>query len=49
VILKTKLAVKSAKEWTQPRDLKVEKREGQSEVLIRVHPGDVQVVDFAIE
>jgi len=49
VVLKTKLPVKSAKEWTQPRDLKIEKRDGQKEVSIRVPPGDVQVVTLVTQ
>jgi hypothetical protein len=40
VVLETSLPVKSAKEFTEPRDLTL--REGKVEV--RVHPGDVQVV-----
>jgi hypothetical protein len=41
VVVRMKRAPKSVKEWTQPRDLTVEKG---SEVRLRVHPGDVQVV-----
>jgi hypothetical protein len=44
VVVRTKLAVKSAKEYTGPRDLKVEKGKDGNEIRIRVHPGDVQVV-----
>ncbi len=40
VLLKSKLPVKSAKEWTDPRDLKWE----NGGVRVKVHPGDVQVV-----
>ena len=42
VVVSTKLNVTSAKEYTEPRDLKIEK----GDVKIRVHPGDVQVVYF---
>lgn len=44
VVLRTSLAVSSAKEYTQPRDLAVTKKDGKSEIAVRVHPGDVQVV-----
>jgi hypothetical protein len=37
--------VKSAKEWTEPRDLKVE----AAGIRVRVHPGDVQVVGLLKE
>jgi hypothetical protein len=44
VVLRTKLPVKTAKEYTGPRDLTLEKDGDVSEVRLRVHPGDVQVV-----
>lgn len=44
VILRTSLPVKSAKEFTQPRDLKTEKGKDGTEISVRVQPGDVQVV-----
>ena len=44
VVVRTKLAVTSAKEYTEPRDLSVEKGENGTEVKVRVHPGDIQVV-----
>jgi hypothetical protein len=44
VVLRTKLSVKSAKEYTQPRDLTPQAANGVTEVALRVHPGDVQVV-----
>jgi hypothetical protein len=44
VVLHTALAVKSAKEYTQPRDLALTKGKDGTEVSVRVHPGDVQVV-----
>jgi hypothetical protein len=40
VVIKTPQAVKSAKEFTSPRDLQVQ----NGSVIVRVHPGDVQVV-----
>ena len=44
VVIHTGLPVKSAKEYTDPRDLAViEGKEGK-EINLRVHPGDVQVV-----
>lgn len=44
VIVRTGLPVKSAKEYTEPRDLTPEKGKDGTEVRLRVHPGDVQVV-----
>jgi len=44
VVVRTKLNVASAKEYTEPRDLAVEKGPNGAEVKVRVHPGDVQVV-----
>jgi len=44
VVVRTSLPVKSAKEYTEPRDLKPEKRDKATEIAVRVHPGDVQVV-----
>jgi hypothetical protein len=44
VVLRTKLAVKSAHEYTQPRDLAMTKEKGATMVRLRVHPGDVQVI-----
>jgi hypothetical protein len=44
VVLRTKLNVTSAKEYTEPRDLVAEKGPNGAEVKVRVHPGDVQVV-----
>jgi hypothetical protein len=44
VVLRTQLPVKSAKEYTGPRDLTAMKGNDRSEVNVRVHPGDVQVV-----
>jgi len=44
VVLHTSLSVKSAKEYTQPRDVKAEKGKDGTEINVRVQPGDVQVV-----
>jgi hypothetical protein len=44
VVMSTKLAVKSAKEMTQPRDLTMMKNGDRAEISVRVHPGDVQVI-----
>src|SRR5262249_11226248 len=44
VVLHTSLPVKSAKEYTGPRDLTPEKGKDGTEVRLRIHPGDVQVV-----
>jgi hypothetical protein len=44
VVVRTRLKVSAAKEYTGPRDLTVEKGADGSEIKVRVHPGDVQVV-----
>jgi hypothetical protein len=44
VALHTALPVKSAREYTQPRDLKLEKGKDGTTVNVRVHPGDVHVL-----
>jgi hypothetical protein len=44
VVLRTGLPVKSAKEYTEPRDLATTRGKGGTEILVRVHPGDVQVI-----
>src|SRR5947207_15549302 len=44
VVVRTRLDVTSAKEYTEPRDLTVEKGPNGAGVKLRVHPGDVQVV-----
>jgi hypothetical protein len=44
VVLRTALPVKSAKEYTQPRDLTPVAGKDGTEVAVRIHPGDVQVV-----
>ena len=44
LVVRTALPVKSAKEYTGPRDLTPSKGKDGTEVRVRVHPGDVQVV-----
>ncbi len=44
VVVRTALPVASAKEWTEPRDLTPTQGRDGTEVRLRVHPGDVQVV-----
>ena len=48
VLVRTKLLVRSARELTQPRELAIETRGDAREVRVRVHPGDVQVVQFKL-
>ncbi|MFO0965112.1 MAG: hypothetical protein U0793_05945 [Gemmataceae bacterium] len=45
VTLRTALPIKSAREWTGPGDLAVERVDGRAVVRVRVQPGDVQVVE----
>jgi hypothetical protein len=45
VVVKTSLPVKSAKEYTGPRDVKFE----SGQATVRVHPGDVQVVGLVTQ
>jgi hypothetical protein len=42
VVIRSAGPVKSAREYTEPRELKIE----ANQVAIRVHPGDVQVIGF---
>lgn len=44
IVVRTALPVKSAREYTQPRDLSVEQKGGTTEIRLRIHPGDIQVV-----
>jgi hypothetical protein len=44
VELRATVPVKSAREYTQPRDLEIAKDKDAAVVKLRVHPGDVQVV-----
>lgn len=44
VLLRTSTPVKAAKEYTEPRDLTLTATSSGSELRLRVHPGDVQVV-----
>jgi hypothetical protein len=48
VMMRTLLPVRSLSEYTQPRDLTAVKREGGTEVHVRVHPCDVQVAYFTM-
>jgi hypothetical protein len=47
-VIRTRLNVKAAKEQTGPEDLKAVKGKEGTEVRIRVHPGDVQVVALTV-
>jgi hypothetical protein len=44
VVIQTKLPVKSAKEWTGPRDLTPKAGANETTLSVRVQPGDVQVI-----
>src|SRR5262249_19543090 len=46
VVLRTRAAVKSAREYTQPRDLPLTSDKDHKVVRLRIHPGDVQVVSL---
>ncbi|MBI1903771.1 MAG: hypothetical protein HYS13_21925 [Planctomycetia bacterium] len=48
VLLRTKLLVRSARELTQPREFAIETRGDVREVRVRVHPGDVQVMQLKL-
>src|SRR5262249_42116371 len=48
VVLRTSLPVESVREYTEPRDLTAVKGEAGTEVRLRVHPGDLQVVYFTL-
>jgi hypothetical protein len=48
VLLRTALPVKSVREQTQPRSLSLAKKGAETEVALRIHPGDVQVVSFTL-
>jgi len=49
IVLRTALPIRSAREYTQPADLTVEKGPAGNEIHIRVQPGDVQVVGFVTQ
>jgi hypothetical protein len=49
VLVRTALAVRSVKEYTESRDLTPTKSASGTEVRVRVHPGDVQVVHLTLE
>ena len=44
VAVQTKLPVKSAREFTGPRDLAPTTANGTTTIRVTVHPGDVQVI-----
>ena len=44
VVVRTKRLVQAITEYTEPADLKPEQAKGWTQVRLRVHPGDVQVV-----
>jgi hypothetical protein len=44
VVIHTALPVKSAKEYTEPRELTPTRGKDGTDIAVRVHPGDVQVV-----
>jgi hypothetical protein len=44
VVVRTSLPVQSAKEYTQSRDVALDKKEGLNEARVRIQPGDVQVI-----
>jgi hypothetical protein len=48
VLVRTRLPVKAAKEFTGPRDLTVTAGKEWAEVRLRVHPGDVQVIYLTV-
>jgi hypothetical protein len=49
VVVRTSLPVRRAGEYTQPRDLTPVQTKGNTEVRLRVHPGDVQVVYLTVK
>ncbi|MBM4070042.1 MAG: hypothetical protein FJ271_13980 [Planctomycetes bacterium] len=46
VVVRTRLPVAAAKEQTEPRDLAITRDNNVAEVRVRVHTGDLQVVDL---
>ena len=49
VVVRTKLSVKRATEYTGPRPLTPATAAGVTTIPVRVHPGDVQVVGLVTE
>ncbi len=47
VVIRSRWPVKSAREYTEPRDLSLGRAGDAAEIRIRVHAGDVQVVGLA--
>lgn len=48
VVVRSPLPVASAREQTEPRELAVARVAGAAEIRVRVHAGDLQVVDLAM-
>lgn len=48
VVVRSRLPVASAREQTEPRELAVARAAGAAEIRVRVHAGDLQVVDLAM-
>jgi hypothetical protein len=48
-IIRTRLKIKSVREQTGPKELKAVSGKEWTEVRIRVHPGDVQVVSLLVK
>src|SRR5262249_19291919 len=48
VVVRTRLPVKMAREYTEPRDLPPAAGKDGTEVRLRIHPGDVQVVYLTV-
>ena len=48
-VVRTRLPVTAAREWTQPQELAPARAGEYHEVRVTVHPGDVQVVALTTE
>jgi hypothetical protein len=48
VIIRTSLPVESVREQTEPRDLTSSRGRQGTQVILRMRPGDVEVVRFAL-
>lgn len=46
LVLRTKLTITAAKEYTEPRDLAIQSANGMSEVRVRVPAGDIRVLEL---
>src|SRR5207247_5994775 len=49
VLLRMSPDARSAREYTQPRDLPIRSGKDRREVQLRVHPGDVQAVGVVLK